>query len=106
MAIGHIPVRERLILPRREGVPLAHNLEGEGVFPNGTEAFLYLYDFEDNELAFWPLAVDGNTISIDVPGPDWWPYRASARSFTVMVVYPSEPAKSWPWFEGMVVRPV
>lgn len=106
MAIGHIPVRERLVLPKRQGVPIAHVLQGEAVFPADTDAYLYLYDSSDEELAFWPLTVSGNTISIDIDSPEWWPYRQDARSFTVFVVYAAEPAKSWPWFEGAVVRTV
>lgn len=104
MAIGHVPVRERLVLPKREGVPLAHVLEGDDAFPPDTEAFLFLYDSSDEELAFWPLTIYASTITIDVDGAEWWPYRQTARWFTVFVVYPEEPAKKWPWFDGAVVR--
>lgn len=105
MAIGHQPVRERIVLPKRQGVPLAHVLEGDEDFPFGTEAFLYLYDISDVELAFWPLTVDGADILIDIDGAEWWPYR-DARSFTVFVVYSEEPTKKWNWFEGAVLRTV
>lgn len=104
MALGQVPIRERLLLPKREGVPLAHVLQGAGVFPADTEAYLYLYDVEGEELAFWPLVVEGDTVSIDVTGAEWWPYRNDARSFTVFVIYAAEPTKSWPWFEGAVLR--
>lgn len=104
MAIGHQPIRERLILPRRQGVPLVHVFEGESSFPASSEAYLYLYDGNDEELAFWPLTIDGADVTLDVDSEEWWPYRATARSFTVFVVYPSDLSKKWSWYEGSVLR--
>lgn len=104
MTIGHVPVRDRLVLPRRQGAPLAHVFTGDELFPGGTTAALYLYDVEEAELAFWPLTISGATATLDVDGSEWWPYRSSARSFTVSVVYSDEPSKRWSWYEGSVVR--
>jgi hypothetical protein len=104
MAIGHQPIRDRLVLPRRQGVPLAHVFEAETSFPASTEAYLYLYDGNDEELAFWPLTISGDEATLDVDSEEWWPYRATARSFTVFVIYSAEPDKKWGWFEGAVLR--
>ena len=102
MSIGHSPIRERLVLPRREGVPISHVFTGAAAFPEDTEAYLYLYDALDEEIAFWPLEVDGADVTVDVE--DWWPYRSAARSFTVFIVYADAPTKYWSWFEGAIVR--
>ncbi len=101
MTIGHVPIRERLVFPRRQEVPLSHVLRGDDWFPADTDAYLYLYGADETELAFWPLTVTDNAITIDIN--DWWAYR-EARSFTVFVVYAAEPTKFWPWFEGSTVR--
>lgn len=103
MAIGHVPVRERIILPKRQGVPLSHVLKGD-VFPVNTDAYLYFYDAHGDELAFWPLTVVDDTVTIDIDSAEWWPYRDTVRSFSVFVVYPSTPGKYWNWFEGSVLR--
>jgi len=105
MTIGQVPIRDRLVFPRRQGVPLAHVFTGATAFPGGTTAAIYLYDASDEELAFWPLAITGADATMDVDSEEWWPYRSDARSFTVFVVYSAEPGKKWPWFEGSVVRP-
>lgn len=102
MSIGHTPIRERLVMPRREGAPLSAVLTAPAALPEDTEAYLYFYDGNDEELAFWPLEVDGADITIDVQ--DWWTYRTDAKSFTVFVVYADAPSKYWPWFEGRIVR--
>jgi hypothetical protein len=102
VAIGQVPIRERLVLPRREGVPLAHVFTGAAAFPVGTTADLYLYDALENEIAFWPLDVDGADVTVDVE--DWWTYRLDARSFSVFITYPDALSKRYAWFEGAVVR--
>lgn len=104
MTIGQVPIRERLVLPRRQGVPLAHVFTGDEFFPGSTTASLYLYDVEDAELVFWPLTISGSEATLDVDATEWWPYRSSARSFTVFVVYSDAPGKKWPWYEGSIVR--
>lgn len=104
MTIGHVPIRERLVRPRRQGAPISHILEGETVFPADTNAYLYFYDSNEDALAFWPLTVSGSTVVIDLDSTQWWPYRDSVRSFTVFIEYPDEPGKQHPWFEGAVVR--
>ena len=106
MTIGSVPIRERLVLPRRQNVPLQHVFTADASFPEGTTASVYLYDIEETALAFWPLTVSGATLTMDVDGEDWWPYRAAARSFTVFVVYPSAPTKQIAWYEGAALRMV
>lgn len=104
MTIGHVPIRERLLLPRR-GASLTHVLEAKRQFPAGTEAQLYLYDADDNVLAFWPLAVDGHEITIDIGAEDL--ERIPNRcDFTIFVVYPDSPDKRRPWYEGAALRMV
>lgn len=76
------------------------------MFPFNTDAYLYFYDAADSELAFWPLTVTDNRVTIDLDSAEWWPYRDTVRSFTVFIVYPSEPAKYWPWYEGSVLRTI
>lgn len=106
MTIGHQPTRDRVILPRREGVPLAHVFNFESALPAETTAYIYLYDANEEELAFWPLTVDGAEVTMDIASEEWWPYRSTARSFTVFVIYSAEPTKKWPSHEGAVLRTV
>jgi hypothetical protein len=100
MTIGAVPIRERLILPRR-GAGLSHVLEGDTTFPTGTTATLYLYDGDDTELGFWPLTVSGADITIDIDSEDLVAVPNHCF-FTVFVTYPA--GKKLPWFEGASLR--
>lgn len=102
MAIGSIPRRERLILPRR-GAPLEHVFTADTTFPVDTTAYLYFYDTEDEALAFFPLTVSGATITIDVDGEELAEVPNHC-GFTVFVTYPSDADKRRPWYQGAAIR--
>lgn len=86
-----------------DGGPLAANLTAETMFPIGSTATLHMYDAAGDEVSFWPVTVDGDTLEILIETEDLDPIRSSARMFRIYVVYPTH-TRAWPWYEGPVVR--
>ena len=101
--IGNTPLQDRISLVTGEGLYAFLPVEPDDPFPDGTEAELrfYAYDNLTEPVAFFPLDVVSGGVPIRIDAHDTDPIP-DGSGFKIFVTYPG--IRPLIWYRGVVIR--